>query len=72
MDTSGRELAHGLLRVHSRRAVDSMERRLRRCQSLARNAPFRKIAVKAFTSKQTANERAAKKGLAATGTLPVG
>ena len=49
-----------------------MERRLWRCQSLARNAPFRKIAVKAFTSKQTANERAAKKGLAATRTLPVG
>jgi hypothetical protein len=37
-----------------------------------RNAPFRKIAVKAFASKQTANERAAEKGLAATRTLPVG
>src|SRR3981189_348514 len=53
---------------------DSTQRRPRRCQSLAtlRNAPFRKITVKAFTSKKTANERTSEKGLAAARTFPIG
>jgi hypothetical protein len=37
-----------------------------------RNAPFRKITMKAFTSKKAANERASEKGLVAARTFPVG
>lgn len=50
--------------------VDSISARFLRAS--LRNAPFRKITVKAFTSKKTANERALEKGLAAPRTFPIG
>ena len=50
--------------------VDSISARFLRAS--LRNAPFRKITMKAFTSKKTANERASEKGLAAARTFPIG